>query len=31
MDISNIRLLCGALAVVFLGIIYLRRKKSVDE
>ena len=31
MDTSTVRIVCGALAVLFLGIIVLRRKKNVDE
>jgi hypothetical protein len=31
MDTSTVRIVCAALAVLFLGIIVLRRKKSVDE
>ena len=28
---NTVRIVCTVLAVVFLGIIYLRRKKNVDE
>jgi hypothetical protein len=31
MDTSMVRIACAALAVLFLGIIMLRRKKNVDE
>lgn len=31
MDTSMVRLVCGALMVVFLGLIVLRRKKNADE
>jgi hypothetical protein len=31
MDTSTVRYICAALAVVFLGVIYLRRKKTTDE
>jgi hypothetical protein len=31
MDTSMVRYVCAALAVAFLAVIYLRRKKSVDE
>ena len=31
MDTSTVRIVCAALAVLFLGIIVLRRKKNVDE
>ena len=31
MDTSLVRIVCAALAVLFLGIIVLRRKKNVDE
>jgi len=31
MDTSTVRIVCAALAVLFRGIIVLRRKKSVDE
>ena len=31
MDTSTVRYVCAALAVLFLGIIWFRRKKSVDE
>jgi hypothetical protein len=31
MDTSTVRIVCAVLAVLFLGIIVLRRKKSVDE
>ena len=30
MDTSNVRVICAVLAVLFLGIIVLRRKKSTD-
>lgn len=30
MDPSMVRILCAALAVVFLGIIVLRRRKNVE-
>jgi hypothetical protein len=30
MDTSSVRLVCGVLAVLFLGIIVLRRKKNVE-
>ena len=31
MDASTVRIVCAALAVLFLGIIVLRRKKNADE
>jgi hypothetical protein len=31
MDGGMIRIVCAVLAVLFLGLIVLRRKKSVDE
>ena len=31
MDTSLVRIVCAALAVLFLGIIVLRRKKNADE
>ena len=31
MDTSVVRIVCAALAVLFLGIIVLRRKKNADE
>jgi hypothetical protein len=31
MDTGTVRIVCAVLAVLFLGIIVLRRKKSVDE
>ena len=31
MDSSMVRIVCAVLAIVFLGIIVLRRKKNVDE
>jgi hypothetical protein len=30
MDTSTVRLVCAVLAVLFLGIIVLRRKKNVE-
>jgi hypothetical protein len=30
MDTSTVRIVCAALAVVFLGVIVLRRKKNVE-
>ena len=30
MDISIVRIVCAVLAVLFLGIIVLRRKKSAE-
>jgi hypothetical protein len=30
MDTSNVRVVCAVLAVLFLGIIVLRRKKNVE-
>jgi hypothetical protein len=31
MDTSMVRIVCSVLAILFLGIIVLRRKKSADE
>ena len=31
MDNSMIRIVCVVLAVLFLGVIIMRRKKNVDE
>lgn len=31
MDPSMVRIVCGALMVVFLGIIIMRRKKNAEE
>jgi hypothetical protein len=31
MDPSMIRIACAVLAVLFLGLIVMRRKKNVDE
>ncbi len=31
MDTSTVRVVCAVLAVLFLGVIFLRRKKNVDE
>jgi hypothetical protein len=31
MDSGTVRLVCAVLAILFLGIIVLRRKKNVDE
>ncbi len=31
MDTSTVRMICAALAVVFGGIIWFRRKKNADE
>lgn len=31
MDAGMVRIVCAVLAVLFLGLIVLRRKKSVDE
>ena len=31
MDASIIRIVCAVLAVLFLGLIVLRRRKSTDE
>jgi hypothetical protein len=31
MDPMMVRYICGALMLVFVGIIVLRRKKNVDE
>jgi hypothetical protein len=31
MDSSMIRIVCAVLAVAFLGLIVLRRKKNADE
>jgi hypothetical protein len=30
MDTSNVRIICAVLAILFLGIIVLRRKKNVE-
>ncbi len=30
MDVSTVRIVCAVLAVLFLGIIVLRRKKSAE-
>jgi hypothetical protein len=30
MDTSTVRIVCASIAVLFLGIIVLRRKKSAD-
>ena len=30
MDTSSVRLICSVLAVLFLGVIVLRRKKSAE-
>lgn len=30
MDTSTVRVVCAVMAVLFLGIIVLRRKKNVD-
>lgn len=30
MDASTVRIVCGVMAILFLGIIVLRRKKSTD-
>jgi hypothetical protein len=30
MDTSNVRLICAVLAVLFLGVIVLRRKKGTE-
>jgi hypothetical protein len=30
MDTSTVRIVCAVMAVLFLGIIVLRRKKNVD-
>ena len=30
MDTSSVRIVCAVLAVLFLGIIVLRRKKTTD-
>lgn len=30
MDTSTVRIVCAAVAVLFLGIIVLRRKKNVE-
>jgi len=30
MDTSTVRLVCAIMAVLFLGVIVLRRKKSAD-
>jgi hypothetical protein len=31
MDATLVRVICAVLAVALLGLIYLRRRKSVDE
>jgi hypothetical protein len=31
MDATLVRIVCAVLAVAFLGLIVLRRRKSVDE
>lgn len=31
MDISTVRIVCGILAVLFIGIIVMRRKKSQED
>ncbi len=31
MDTGTVRLVCAVLAILFLGVIVLRRKKNVDE
>lgn len=31
MDPSTVRIVCATIAVLFLGIIVLRRKKNADE
>jgi hypothetical protein len=31
MDSSTVRIVCAVLAILFLGIIVLRRKKNADE
>ena len=31
MDTSTVRIVCTVLAILFLGIIVLRRKKNVDD
>lgn len=31
MDSGMVRIVCAVLAILFLGIIVLRRKKSTDE
>jgi hypothetical protein len=31
MDSSMVRIVCAVLAILFLGIIVLRRKKNVDD
>jgi hypothetical protein len=31
MDSGMVRIVCAVLAILFLGIIVLRRKKNVDE
>jgi hypothetical protein len=31
MDSSMVRIVCAALAIAFVGVIVLRRKKSADE
>jgi hypothetical protein len=31
MDASTVRIVCAVLAVLFIGIIVMRRKKSTEE
>jgi hypothetical protein len=31
MDASNVRIICAVLAIVLLGVIALRRKRSPEE
>lgn len=31
MDTGTVRLVCAVLAILFLGVIVLRRKKNADE
>jgi len=31
MDVTTIRIICAVLAVVFLGLIVVRRRKKADE
>jgi hypothetical protein len=31
MDATLVRIICAVLAIAFLGLIVLRRRKSVDE
>lgn len=31
MDASTVRIACAVLAILFIGIIVLRRKKNTDE